>query len=192
MKFERSMSIGLNIRTMYYFLGGPPVLLPRTPNIIQIEVNENEPLELHCPVVVSSDLSVQWSKNNDELDPMWSTSNMLIRRFLLKIHRTYSTDAGLYKCNVVNGFGSVQAQFQVNVKCKETFVFSYSKERNDSFCLANGTSTNKIANIEQPIVDDWDIDSLNGGRDLLLILLSIETINCRSTGVSFAKRRQFK
>lgn len=50
---------------------------------------------------------------------MWSTSNLLIRRFLLKIHRAHLNDAGIYKCNVVNGFGHVQAQFQVNIKCKE-------------------------------------------------------------------------
>jgi hypothetical protein len=96
---------------------GPPILLPHTPNLITFEVNENEPIELHCPVNLTPDLSIQWSKNNEELDPMWSTSNLLIRRFLLKIHRAHITDTGLYKCNVVNGFGYVQAQFQVNVKC---------------------------------------------------------------------------
>jgi hypothetical protein len=99
---------------------GPPILLPNTPNIITLEVNENQPIELHCPVTVTPDLSIQWSKNNEELDPMWLTSNLLLRRFLLKIHRAHLTDAGLYKCNVVNGFGYVQAQFQVNVKCKRS------------------------------------------------------------------------
>ncbi len=105
---------------IYVYLG-PPILLPHTPNLITFEINENEPFELHCPVTITPDLSVQWSKNNEDLDPMWSTSNLLIRRFLLKIHRAHLSDAGLYKCNVVNGFGNVQAQFQVNVKCKYTF-----------------------------------------------------------------------
>jgi len=106
---------------------GPPTLLPHTPNLIKFEVNENEPIELHCPVSITSDLSVQWSKNNEELDPMWSTSNLFIRRFLLKIPRAHLSDAGLYKCNVVNGFGYVQAQFQVNVKCKHSIsiVFQF-------------------------------------------------------------------
>jgi hypothetical protein len=101
---------------------GPPSLLPQTPNLKIIEVNENEPFELHCPVTITPDLSVQWSKNNEELDPMWSSSNVLIRRFLLKIYHAHSTDAGLYKCNVVNGFGNVQAHFRVNVKCKYSLI----------------------------------------------------------------------
>ncbi len=104
---------------------GPPILLPNTPNIITFVVNENEPFELHCPVTITPDLSVQWSKNNEELDPIWSTSNVLIRRFLLKIHHAHLNDAGLYKCNVVNGFGNVQAQFQVNIKCNYLFFFCY-------------------------------------------------------------------
>jgi hypothetical protein len=94
------------------------VLLPETPNLITIDVEENQSVELHCPVKHSPDLSVQWSKNNEDLDPMWSTSNLLIRRFLLKIHRAHAMDAGMYKCSVVNGFGNVQAQFRVGVKCK--------------------------------------------------------------------------
>ena len=108
---------------------GPPILLAHTPNLITIEVNENEPLELHCPVNISPDLSVQWSKNNEELDPMWSTSNLVIRRFLLKIPRTYSSDAGFYKCNVVNGFGNVQAQFQVKIKCMLSYLFFINSKK---------------------------------------------------------------
>ncbi|CAF3086506.1 unnamed protein product [Rotaria socialis] len=122
---------------------GPPVLLKQTPNLIAVEINENEPLELHCPVTVTSDLSVQWSKNNEDLDPMWTTANLLIKRFLLKIHRVHVTDAGLYKCNVVNGFGSVQAQFQVNVK-------------------SNETSSNSILSNEEESVIVWDVKSFNG------------------------------
>ena len=98
-------------------ISGPPTLLPETPSLIVIDADENDSVELHCPVRHSPDLSVQWSKNNEELDPMWSTSNLLIRRFLLKIHRAQLTDAGLYKCNVVNGFGNVHAQFRVDIKC---------------------------------------------------------------------------
>ncbi|UJR16151.1 hypothetical protein I4U23_003062 [Adineta vaga] len=121
---------------------GPPRLLTETPDLITIDVNENESVELHCPVTPSSDLSVQWSKNNEELDPMWSTSNLLIRRFLLKIHRAHLTDAGLYKCNVVNGFGNVQAQFRVDIK-------------------ANGTVINHESQ-QQQISIPWDVDTMNG------------------------------
>ncbi|CAF3450778.1 unnamed protein product [Rotaria sp. Silwood1] len=97
---------------------GPPTLLPNTSNFIILDVNENNPIELHCPVTNAPDLSIQWSKNNEDLDPMWSSSNLVIKRFLLKIHQAHFTDAGLYKCNVVNGFGSIQAQFQINIRCK--------------------------------------------------------------------------
>ncbi len=111
-----------NMLSLCYMYLGPPILLPKTPNLITFEVNENEPLELHCPVTITPDLSVQWSKNNEDIDPMWSTSNLLIRRFLLKIHHAHLSDAGLYKCNVVNGFGNVQAQFRVSVICKYSFI----------------------------------------------------------------------
>ncbi|CAF1087541.1 unnamed protein product [Rotaria sordida] len=120
----------------------PPVLLKQTPNLITFEVNENEPMELRCPVAITPDLSVQWSKNNEDLDPIWSTSNLLIRRFVLKIHRAHITDAGLYKCNVVNGFGNVQAQFQVIVK-------------------SNETSSNSIISNEQQTIMVWDVNSFN-------------------------------
>ncbi|CAF1379296.1 unnamed protein product [Adineta ricciae] len=119
---------------------GPPTLLPETPTLIVIDGEENDSVELHCPVTPSSDLSVQWSKNNEELDPMWSTSNLLIRRFLLKIHRAQLADAGLYKCNVVNGFGNVHAQFRVDIK-------------------SNGTVTH--GDLQQNIIP-WDIDTMNG------------------------------
>ena len=97
--------------------------MKQTSNPITVEIDENEPLELRCPVTIAPDLSVQWSKNNEDLDSMWTTPNLLIKRFLLKILRVHITDAGLYKCNVVNGFGSVQAQFQVNVKCMDLSYF---------------------------------------------------------------------
>lgn len=123
----------LNMASLYL---GPPSLLPKTPNLKIIEVNENESFELHCPVTITPDLSIQWLKNNEEIDPMWSSSNVLIRRFLLKIHRASINDAGFYKCNVVNGFGNVQAHFRVNVKCKSSLIRSrinrkdYFSERN--------------------------------------------------------------
>ena len=101
---------------VWVFLG-PPTFLPNTSNFVTFDVNENESVELHCPVMNSPDLSIQWSKNNEDLDPMWSSANLMIKRFLLRIHQTQPTDAGLYKCNVVNGFGNIQAQFRVNVKC---------------------------------------------------------------------------
>jgi len=110
---------------MIFFLG-PPSLLPNISNFITLEVNENNPIELHCPVTNTPDLSIQWSKNNEDLDPMWSPPNLLIKRFLLKIHRAHLTDAGLYKCNVVNGFGSIQAQFRINIKCKYSQYFIHS------------------------------------------------------------------
>ncbi|CAF3526638.1 unnamed protein product [Rotaria sp. Silwood1] len=122
---------------------GPPTLLPNTSNFIILDVNENNPIELHCPVTNAPDLSIQWSKNNEDLDPMWSSSNLVIKRFLLKIHQAHFTDAGLYKCNVVNGFGSIQAQFQINIR-------------------SNGTISNNGNNNEQRNVMNWDLDSLNG------------------------------
>ena len=72
--------------------------------------------------MITPDISIQWLKNNEEIDPMWSSSNVLIRRFLFKIHRASVNDAGFYKCNVVNGFGNVQAHFRVDVKCKILFL----------------------------------------------------------------------
>ncbi|CAF4531489.1 unnamed protein product, partial [Rotaria sp. Silwood2] len=94
----------------------PPTLLPSTLNFVTLDVNENDSIELHCPVTNAPDLSIQWSKNNEDLDPMWSSSNLVIKRLLLKIHQVHFTDAGLYKCNVVNGFGSIQAQFPINIR----------------------------------------------------------------------------
>ncbi|CAF3408597.1 unnamed protein product [Rotaria sp. Silwood1] len=123
--------------------GDPPVLLKQTPNLITLEINENEPMELRCPVAITPDLSVQWSKNNEDLDPIWSTSNLLIRRFVLKIHHAHISDAGLYKCNVVNGFGNVQAQFQIIVK-------------------SNETSPNSMISNEQQNIMVWDVNSFNG------------------------------
>jgi hypothetical protein len=49
---------------------------------------------------------------------MWSPSNLSIKRFSLKIYQAHLTDAGLYKCNVVNGFGNIQAQFRIHIKCE--------------------------------------------------------------------------
>lgn len=95
--------------------------MPNASNFITLDVNENEPIELHCPVTNTPDLSIQWSKNNEDLDPMWSSSNLVIKRLLLKANRAQLNDAGLYKCNVVNGFGSVQAQFRINIKCEYFF-----------------------------------------------------------------------
>lgn len=89
-----------------------------------MDVEENQSIELNCPVNSSPDLSIQWAKNNEDLDPMWSPANLLIRKLVLKIEHVQSSDAGLYKCNVVNGFGSVQAQFRLNVKGKRVFYSS--------------------------------------------------------------------
>ena len=103
---------------------GPPTLLPNASNFVTLNVDENDPIELQCPVTNTPDLSIQWSKNNEDLEPIWSSTNLLIKRFLLKIPKVQSTDGGLYKCNVVNGFGSVQVQFRINVKCKLSFEAS--------------------------------------------------------------------
>ncbi len=97
---------------------GPPTFLPNASSFVTLDVEENEPIELQCPVTNSPDLSIQWSKNNEDLDPMWPSSNIVIKRFVLKIHQAHLADAGLYKCNVVNGFGNIQAQFRINIKCK--------------------------------------------------------------------------
>lgn len=106
-----------------------------------LNVNENAPLELLCPVALSSDLSIQWSKNNEELDPLWSTSNLSIRRATLRIHHVHGTDAGLYQCNVVNGFGHVHAQFRVHVQCEcQRISLSCFLIVRESI-LANGTVT---------------------------------------------------
>lgn len=83
-----------------------------------LSVDENEPVELQCPVTPVPDLSIQWSKNNEDLDPMWTSSNVMIKRLTLRIQRVQASDAGMYKCNVVNGFGSVQVQFRLNVHCE--------------------------------------------------------------------------
>ncbi|CAF0791282.1 unnamed protein product [Rotaria sordida] len=122
----------------------PPTLLPNTSNFVTLDINENNSIELHCPVIITPDLSIQWSKNNEDLDPMWSSSNLVIKRFILKIHQAHSTDAGLYKCNVVNGFGSIQAQFRINIKSNRTI------------------SNNNAKNNEQQNVINWDLDSLSG------------------------------
>ena len=140
---------------------GPPTLLPGALNFLTMDVNENEPLDLHCPVNVTPELAVQWSKNGEDLDPIWSSSNLLIRRFLLKIHHAHPTDAGLYKCNVVNGFGYVQAQFQVNVKGKNRNFIAL--EKIPSFLLANGTTANK----EEESIVPWDVDSIDGGIEFM-------------------------
>ncbi|CAF1243381.1 unnamed protein product [Rotaria magnacalcarata] len=121
----------------------PPTLLPNTSNFITKDVNENSSIELHCPVTNSPDLSIQWSKNNEDLDPMWLSPNVVIKRLLLKIQQTHLTDAGLYKCNVVNGFGSIYAQFRVNI-------------------ITNETLLNNVHDNEQRTVISSDLDSLIG------------------------------
>jgi hypothetical protein len=100
------------------FCQGPPVLWPNASNLIVYDINEHDPIDLHCPVTNAVDLSIQWSKNNEDIDSMWSSDNLSIKRLQLKIVHAQITDAGLYQCNVVNGFGSVQAQFRVNIKRK--------------------------------------------------------------------------
>ncbi|UJR30413.1 hypothetical protein I4U23_017948 [Adineta vaga] len=122
---------------------GPPALLPNASNFITLNVDENDPIELQCPVTNTPDLSIQWSKNNEDLEPIWSSSNLIIRRFLLKISKAQSTDAGLYKCNVVNGFGSVQVQFRINIK-------------------SNGTVSSNGNEHDQQSLIQWDIESPNG------------------------------
>ncbi|CAF1622392.1 unnamed protein product, partial [Adineta ricciae] len=122
---------------------GPPTLLPNASNFVTLNVDENDPIELQCPVTNTPDLSIQWSKNNEDLEPIWSSTNLLIKRFLLKIPKVQSTDGGLYKCNVVNGFGSVQVQFRINVK-------------------SNRTSTNNANEYDSQSLIPWDIESPNG------------------------------
>lgn len=95
---------------------GPPTLWANASNFVTLEINENQSIDIQCPVVHTPDLSIQWSKNNEDLDPMWSDGNLLIKRLALKIQNAQFTDAGLYKCHVVNGFGNVQAQFHVKIK----------------------------------------------------------------------------
>ncbi|CAF1534445.1 unnamed protein product [Adineta steineri] len=122
---------------------GPPTLLPDTTNFNTFDINENDPIELQCPVTNSPDLSIQWSKNNEDLDPMWSPSNLVIKRFLLKIRQAHLTDAGLYKCDVVNGFGSIQVQFRINIK-------------------SDGAISTNVDNNEPQNVMPWEADSLHG------------------------------
>ncbi|CAF3454794.1 unnamed protein product [Rotaria socialis] len=121
----------------------PPTMLPNTSNFITKDVNENSSIELQCPVTNSPDLSIQWSKNNEDLDPMWLSPNVVIKRLLLKIQQTHLNDAGLYKCNVVNGFGSIYAQFRVNI-------------------ITNETVLNNVHDNEQRTVISSDLDSLSG------------------------------
>ena len=139
---------------------GPPSLWPNASNFVTLDIHENAPIDLLCPVTYTSDLSIQWAKNNEELDPMWSTGNLEIKRLILKIQRAQSTDAGLYRCNVVNGFGNVQAQFRVNVQGSSRRRVS-SNERIVLVHLANGTVPHPVASNE-PMA--WDLDSLSGGN----------------------------
>ena len=95
---------------------------------------------------------------------MWSTGNLLIKRLLLRIQRAQSIDAGLYRCNVVNGFGSIQAQFRVNVQGADRNA-AFERGKNFFVLLANGTMPHPVASNE-PMA--WDLDSLSGGtaRDM--------------------------
>ncbi|CAF1430385.1 unnamed protein product [Adineta steineri] len=130
--------------TEHIIAHGPPTLLPDTTNFNTFDINENDPIELQCPVTNSPDLSIQWSKNNEDLDPMWSSSsNLVIKRFLLKIRQAHLTDAGLYKCDVVNGFGSIQVQFRINIK-------------------SDGAISTNVDNNEPQNVMPWEADSLHG------------------------------
>lgn len=146
-------SLNIPLRT------GPPFLWPNASNFVTLDIHENAPIELLCPVTYTSDLSIQWAKNNEELDPMWSTGNLEIKRLILKIQRAQSTDAGLYRCNVVNGFGNIQAQFRVNVQGRSRRCVSRDA-RIFSVYLANGTMPHPVASNE-PMA--WDLDSLSGG-----------------------------
>jgi len=133
------------------FARGPPTLWANvSSNFLTLDIEENQSIELNCPVNSSPDLSIQWAKNNEDLDPMWSPANLLIRKLVLKIEHVQSSDAGLYKCNVVNGFGSVQAQFRLNVKVNGSVVNA-----------ANGGDPSQGM--------DWDIDALNGEAPEFLI-----------------------
>ena len=127
-----------------FIFSGPPNLLPGTLKLNYVEVHENEPLELICPVTKTPDLSIQWLKNHEELDPMWSSSNLIIRRLTLKISKADLTDAGLYTCNVVNGFGHATVSFQVHIICELIRkIFPVDPKYELSIDLANGTSVNQ-------------------------------------------------
>lgn len=99
---------------------GPPTLLPGALKLAEIQIDENDSIELICPISKAPDQSIQWLKDNEELEPMWTSSTLTIRRFSLKIHRVQLTDVGLYQCNVVNGFGHASASFRLYVKGNST------------------------------------------------------------------------
>ena len=140
--FSLDVRLTRSEKEMHLLCLAPPSLLPDASNFVTVNVDEQTPLELRCPVALSPDLSIQWAKNNEELDPLWSTSNLSIRRAMLRIHHVDSTDAGLYQCNVVNGFGHVHAQFRVLVQC-ECHRWSLVLIAGE-ILLANGTAPTKV------------------------------------------------
>ena len=70
-------------------------------------------MRLSCPVVeLKSDIFVDWKKDGELIHAGWERFRQDgVQKRTLVIHNIELGDIGVYVCDAVNGFGSVQARY---------------------------------------------------------------------------------
>ena len=71
-------------------------------------VSEGDSIEIKCPLSFNqSSFFLSWYKNGDKLSTIMTNNRFQIDHYKIKINNFFSTDSGLYNCELITGNGKV-------------------------------------------------------------------------------------
>ena len=84
-----------------------------TSDVVTTSVGES--LRLGCPVISDPPAYIDWYKDGDAIHIGWQRYRVRAQDSMLVIRDVDRSDAGVFHCTAVNGFGSVEYKFTVIV-----------------------------------------------------------------------------
>ena len=95
------------------FSTGPPRVLYDLHQRYQ-SVQVGDSLRMQCPIEADPPAIVEWEKDGESIHIGWERYTKK-NKDILQVRDLELSDSGEYQCSAVNGFGSVQVPFTVNV-----------------------------------------------------------------------------
>lgn len=109
----------------WFYLSSFLLALPALPDHIKTRLVVREGTKtytIQCPAEGAPQPLIMWTKDGESITHAWNRFRQMNNDRDLRIKNVALEDAGLYKCQAVNGFGTVDLEYTVVVIGKKYFV----------------------------------------------------------------------
>jgi len=70
---------------------------------------------MQCPIEADPPAMIEWKKDGESIHFGWERYSTKNNDYILQVKDLEKSDSGVYQCDAVNGFGSVEVAFNVIV-----------------------------------------------------------------------------